>query len=167
MPQRPYPDAAPAQDRARPDAVLSARDRPRRVGVRCPAGGRCGVRAGQDLAHVRPEGPDVRAPGAVPATAAQALRARRAVVAVSRRCASHGSHLQRSIAVALLCRAWGSWPTWCTGCAPTLHPHAWIEAEGRLIGEPHPPGHYRPLFTVPGPSHRARRGSAAHVASGT
>ncbi|GAA1118406.1 lasso peptide biosynthesis B2 protein [Nocardiopsis composta] len=40
------------------------------------------------------------------------------------------------IAAALLCRAGGTWPDWCTGVA--LQPsraHAWVEAEGRPIGE--------------------------------
>ncbi|MEU5979988.1 lasso peptide biosynthesis B2 protein [Streptomyces sp. NPDC047315] len=87
--------------------------------------------------------------GAEPATAQQATAARRAVVAVSQRCAGQAC-LQRSIAAALLCRARGSWPTWCTGVRTSpFEAHAWIEAEGRPIGEPYPDGHYRPLLTVP------------------
>ncbi|MEW2626177.1 lasso peptide biosynthesis B2 protein [Streptomyces sp. NPDC048106] len=87
--------------------------------------------------------------GAAPATAEQALTARQQIVAVSLRCAGQGC-LQRSIATALLCRTRGTWPTWLTGVR--THPfaaHAWIEAEGQIIGEPHPKGHYTPLLTVP------------------
>ncbi|GCD47418.1 hypothetical protein GKJPGBOP_07184 [Streptomyces paromomycinus] len=49
----------------------------------------------------------------------------------------------------LLCRARGTWPTWRTGVR--THPfsaHAWGEADGQLIGEPYPAGHYRPLLTI-------------------
>ncbi|MEV5480568.1 MULTISPECIES: lasso peptide biosynthesis B2 protein [Streptomyces] len=87
--------------------------------------------------------------GAAPASAGQAQRAREQVVSVSLRCAGQNC-LQRSLATALLCRARGVWPTWCTGVR--THPftaHAWVEAEGRLIGEPHPEGYYKPLLTVP------------------
>ncbi|BDM69691.1 hypothetical protein HEK616_31780 [Streptomyces nigrescens] len=87
--------------------------------------------------------------GARPATAEQALAAREAVVAVSLRCAGQGC-LQRSIATALLCRLRGAWPTWCTGVR--THPfaaHAWVEADGHPVGEPHPKGHFKPLIAVP------------------
>jgi hypothetical protein len=87
--------------------------------------------------------------GARPATADQALAARRAVVAVSLRCAGQGC-LQRSIAAALLCRSRGVWPTWCTGVrtAP-FEAHAWIEVAGEPVGEPSPAGYYRSLLSVP------------------
>ncbi len=87
--------------------------------------------------------------GAAPATAAQALLARRAVVAVSLRCAGQGC-LQRSIATALLCRLRGVWPTWCTGVrTDPFAAHAWVEVDGQPVGEPHPKGHYAPLLTIP------------------
>lgn len=87
--------------------------------------------------------------GARPATAAQALAARNAVVSVSLRCAGQGC-LQRSIAAALLCRMWGVWATWRTGVRTNpFAAHAWIEAENYPVGEPYPPGHYHPLLTVP------------------
>ncbi|WP_246571827.1 lasso peptide biosynthesis B2 protein [Streptomyces tauricus] len=91
--------------------------------------------------------------GAAPAAAGRTLSARNAVVAVSTRCAGQGC-LQRSLATALLCRMTGMWPTWCTGVrtAP-FQAHAWVEAEGMPIGEPHPPGYYAPTLTVP-PPHR-------------
>lgn len=87
--------------------------------------------------------------GAAPATADQALRARHAVVSVSLRCAGQAC-LQRSIAVALLCRFRGVWPTWCTGVRTSpFAAHAWIEVAGRPIGEPVATGHYHPLLAVP------------------
>ncbi|HET9254104.1 MAG TPA: lasso peptide biosynthesis B2 protein [Pseudonocardiaceae bacterium] len=87
--------------------------------------------------------------GARPATAAQALTARQAVVAVSVRCAGNGC-LQRSIAAALYCRAHGSWPTWCTGVRTSpFASHAWIQVDDQPIGELYPAGHYRPLLTIP------------------
>ncbi|MEU6588545.1 lasso peptide biosynthesis B2 protein [Streptomyces sp. NPDC046881] len=87
--------------------------------------------------------------GAEPATAEQTGKALRDVVAVSMRCAGQAC-LQRSIATALLCRSRGVWPTWCTGVRTSpFAAHAWVEAEGEMIGEPYPAGHYRPLITVP------------------
>ena len=86
--------------------------------------------------------------GARPANAEQALRAREDVVAVSMRCAGNNC-LQRSIAAALLCRARGAWPTWCTGVR--THPfaaHAWIQVDAEPVGEPHPAGFFRPLLAV-------------------
>ncbi|MBH1937424.1 lasso peptide biosynthesis B2 protein [Streptomyces sp. AV19] len=87
--------------------------------------------------------------GARPATAEQALAARRAVVSVSARCAGEGC-LQRSIATALLCRVRGVWPEWCTGVrTEPFRAHAWVQAEGRPVGEPHSDGYYRLLMSVP------------------
>ncbi|GHE38183.1 hypothetical protein GCM10018785_04770 [Streptomyces longispororuber] len=86
--------------------------------------------------------------GARPATADEALAARKDVVSVSLRCAGQAC-LQRSIAAALLCRARGTWPTWCTGVRTSpFEAHAWIEVAGRPVGEPHPAGHYRTLLAV-------------------
>ncbi|MEU3352832.1 lasso peptide biosynthesis B2 protein [Streptomyces sp. NPDC037389] len=86
--------------------------------------------------------------GAAPATGEQALTARRAVVAMSARCAGEAC-LQRSVATALLCRTRGTWPDWCTGVrtAP-FRAHAWVEAEGRPVGEPFPADYYRTLIKV-------------------
>ncbi|MFW5418627.1 lasso peptide biosynthesis B2 protein [Nocardiopsis sp. CNT-189] len=77
----------------------------------------------------------VLARGAGPATAERTAHARDVVVGTSMRCAGPRC-LERSIATALLCRVGGTWPDWCTGVA--LRPfraHAWVEAEGRPIGE--------------------------------
>ncbi|MGH4007937.1 MAG: lasso peptide biosynthesis B2 protein [Pseudonocardiaceae bacterium] len=43
----------------------------------------------------------------------------------------------------------GVWPTWCTGVhtAP-FAAHAWVEADGQPVGEPHGPGYYRPLIVI-------------------
>ncbi len=86
--------------------------------------------------------------GGRPASGEEARRARDEVVAVSMRCAGNNC-LQRSIAAALLCRARGAWPTWCTGVR--THPfaaHAWIQVDDEPVGEPHPAGFFRPLLSV-------------------
>ncbi|MFI9307814.1 lasso peptide biosynthesis B2 protein [Streptomyces triculaminicus] len=86
--------------------------------------------------------------GAAPATTAQAGAARDAVVYASTRCAGRAC-LQRSLAVVLLCRMGGAWPTWCTGIRTSpFRAHAWVEAEGRPVGETEPPGYYTPTLTV-------------------
>ncbi|MGI5166690.1 lasso peptide biosynthesis B2 protein [Spirillospora sp. CA-253888] len=73
--------------------------------------------------------------GSRPATVAEALGARQAVVSVSDRCAGQGC-LQRSVAAVLLCRLHGSWPDWCTGFRTRpFRAHAWVEAEGAAVGE--------------------------------
>jgi hypothetical protein len=96
--------------------------------------------------------------GTAPATVEQAASARAAVVAVSLRCAGQAC-LQRSVATALLCRARGTWPTWCTGVRTNpFAAHAWIEVEGVPVGEPYPPGHFRHLLTV-GPPKGASEGT--------
>lgn len=74
--------------------------------------------------------------GARPASYREAARARHAIVSVSTRCAGLGC-LQRSVATALLCRLSGRWPDWCTGFrVQPFAAHAWVEAEGRPVGEP-------------------------------
>ncbi|MBZ4318585.1 lasso peptide biosynthesis B2 protein [Streptomyces huiliensis] len=87
--------------------------------------------------------------GDAPAAGAeQALRARRDVTSTSLYCAGEGC-LPRSIATALLCRVRGCWPTWCVGAR--LEPflaHAWVEAEGRPVGEPFEDGYLGTLFSV-------------------
>ncbi|MER6564956.1 lasso peptide biosynthesis B2 protein [Streptomyces sp. NPDC001093] len=93
--------------------------------------------------------------GAAPAGAAQAQRARDAVCAVSLRCAGPKGCLPRSLGAALLCRLGGTWPTWCTGVrvVPPFTAHAWIEAEGRPVGEDAPDGYFARLLAV-GPVRR-------------
>jgi transglutaminase superfamily protein len=73
--------------------------------------------------------------GARPASAAQAMRARNAVVYVSLACAGPRC-LQRSIATALLCRLGGTWPQWCTGVVTEpFAAHAWVAVDGEPVGE--------------------------------
>jgi hypothetical protein len=87
--------------------------------------------------------------GAAPATYEQARAAREAVVATSVVCAGEGC-LQRALATALLCRLRGVWPTWCIGVrtAP-FAAHAWVEVASEPVDEPHPPGYYRRIITIP------------------
>ncbi|GGU25208.1 lasso peptide biosynthesis B2 protein [Streptomyces lavendofoliae] len=88
--------------------------------------------------------------GARPATAGRAQAARDAVCAVSLRCAGPRGCLPRSLGAALLCRLTGTWPTWCTGVSvvPPFNAHAWIEAEGRPVGEPLPDSYFARLVAV-------------------
>lgn len=73
--------------------------------------------------------------GSRPADKGAVLRARNAVVSVSVPCAGPRC-LQRSIAIALLCRWTGSWPDWYVGvCTEPFRAHAWVGAVGRAVGE--------------------------------
>jgi hypothetical protein len=90
--------------------------------------------------------------GARPATFEQAKAARDAVVAVSLVCAVREGCVPRSLATVLLCRLRGHWPTWCVGVRrlPPFAAHAWVEADGVMVGEDeYPPDYFRTLFTVP------------------
>ncbi|WP_030147293.1 MULTISPECIES: lasso peptide biosynthesis B2 protein [unclassified Streptomyces] len=94
--------------------------------------------------------------GAAPATPAQAQKARDAMCAASLHCAGPKGCLPRSLGAALLCRLGGTWPTWCTGVrvVPPFTAHAWIEAEGRPVGEGAPEGYFARLVTI-GPLSRS------------
>ncbi|MFD5268944.1 lasso peptide biosynthesis B2 protein [Streptomyces sp. NPDC058335] len=96
--------------------------------------------------------------GARPATVAQATTARDAMCAVSLRCAGPKGCLPRSLGAALLCRLTGSWPTWCTGVrvVPPFTAHAWIEADGRPVGEGVPDDYFTRLITVAAASRSGR-----------
>jgi Transglutaminase-like superfamily len=89
--------------------------------------------------------------GARSATFEQAKAARDTVVAVSLYCAAREGCVARSLAPVLLCRLRGQWPTWCVGARrmPPFGAHAWVEAEGRMVGEDYPPDYFRTFFTVP------------------
>jgi Transglutaminase-like superfamily len=89
--------------------------------------------------------------GARPATFEQAKAARDTVVAVSLVCAAREGCVPRSLATILLCRLGGQWPTWCVGARrlPPFAAHAWVEADGIMVGEEYPPDYFRRLFTVP------------------
>jgi hypothetical protein len=75
--------------------------------------------------------------GARPAGYAETRAARDTVLTVSVRCCGLRACLPRSIAVALLCRARGVWPTWCVGviAAPPFTAHAWVEADDLPVDE--------------------------------
>lgn len=111
------------------------------------------VGAGRMLAHLPPR--RIRAVltllrrCAAPATYQQTKDAHNAILAVSVLCGGRYC-LQRSLATTLLCRIRGVWPTWCTGVrtAPFIA-HAWVQADGQLIGEPERPGYYHPLIIIP------------------
>jgi hypothetical protein len=101
-----------------------------------------------------------------PADHATALAARQAVMAVSLTCRGARGCVPRSIATTLLCRAAGTVPTWCVGVR-TIAPfaaHAWVEADGVMVGESMPPGYLRALLRV-GPG--AAVGPGAGVGPGT
>lgn len=86
---------------------------------------------------------------AAPATYRQVEDAMDAVLAVSVLCGGRYC-LQRSLATATLCRIRGVWPTWCTGVRTSpFIAHAWVEADGQLVGEPQGPGYYHPLIVIP------------------
>jgi hypothetical protein len=89
--------------------------------------------------------------GARPATFEQAKAARATVMAVSLTCAAREGCLARSLATVLLCRLAGQWPTWCVGARrlPPFAAHAWVEADGIMVGEDYPPDYFRTFFTVP------------------
>jgi hypothetical protein len=89
--------------------------------------------------------------GTKPATVEQAKLARDMVVAVSLVCAAREGCIPRSLATVLLCRLRGQWPTWCVGArrVPPFAAHAWVEAEGLMVGEDYPADYFRTLFTVP------------------
>ncbi|GAB7046340.1 lasso peptide biosynthesis B2 protein [Catenuloplanes indicus] len=88
--------------------------------------------------------------GARPAGTAQALAAHRAVTTASLYCAGREGCLPRSIAVALLCRARGTWPTWCVGVRrlPPFAAHAWVQVDGEPVGEEFPADYFRLLYSV-------------------
>lgn len=88
--------------------------------------------------------------GARPAHHDAAKAARDAVLAVSLRCLGPQGCLPRSVAVALLCRLSGTWPTWCVGVRvmPPFGAHAWVEADGVPVDENLPAQYFRPLMTV-------------------
>ncbi|MGV9882137.1 lasso peptide biosynthesis B2 protein [Streptomyces sp. NPDC003006] len=85
-----------------------------------------------------------------PATLAEAAEARKTVLAVSLTAGGQRGCLVRSLAAVLLCRTRGQWPAWCVGARthPPFAVHAWIEAEGILVGEGVPADYFQRFFTV-------------------
>jgi hypothetical protein len=89
--------------------------------------------------------------GAAPAGYAEAAELRDATVGVSLQAAGPEGCLRRTLTVALLCRVRGIWPTWCVGVTalPPFGAHSWIEADGRMVGEDEPEGHFTKLIAIP------------------
>src|SRR5690348_2369941 len=89
--------------------------------------------------------------GVRPASFEQAKAARDTVVAVSLACASREGCVPRSLATVLLCRLRGQWPAWCVGARrlPPFAAHAWVEADGIMVGEDYPADYFRLLFKEP------------------
>ncbi|WP_107660568.1 lasso peptide biosynthesis B2 protein [Nocardia suismassiliense] len=75
--------------------------------------------------------------GSRPASFEDAERWRRRVVEVSPDAAGRFGCLTRSVATTLLSRRYGAWTTWCVGVRTELPfaAHAWVEADGKLVGE--------------------------------
>ncbi|WP_405575521.1 lasso peptide biosynthesis B2 protein [Streptomyces sp. NBC_01167] len=89
--------------------------------------------------------------GARAATYEQARSAHNDVTATSVLCAGEGC-LPRSLAIVLLCRFRNTWPTWHIGIRTgPFESHAWVEAEGQMVNEPHSDDYYRPIMTVAHP----------------
>jgi hypothetical protein len=122
---------------------------PRRI-VTYPAVGAARLLATQSPRRIRTVLALLRR-GATPATVEQAKAVRDDVVAVSLHCAAREGCVARSLATVLLCRLRGQWPTWCVGArrVPPFAAHAWVEAEGVMVGEDYPPDYFRALITVP------------------
>jgi hypothetical protein len=122
---------------------------PRRIVVRLAVGGGR-LLATRSPRHIRTVLGWLRR-GARPATFDQAKAARDAVVAVSLACAAREGCLARSLATVLLCRLRGRWPTWCVGARrlPPFGAHAWVEADGIMVGEAYPPDYFRTLLRAP------------------
>lgn len=74
--------------------------------------------------------------GSRPAQMVTASNARNAVLSVSVRCSGRYC-LDRSIAIALMCRMRGEWPEWYSGIATEpFRAHAWVSVDGIPVGEP-------------------------------
>jgi Transglutaminase-like superfamily len=88
--------------------------------------------------------------GARPATVGETAAARETVLTVSLASGGRRGCLPRSLATVLLCRMRGQWPTWCVGVRtrPPFAAHAWVEAEGELVGEDSPADYFQRFFAV-------------------
>ncbi|MDN6566436.1 MAG: lasso peptide biosynthesis B2 protein [Actinomyces sp.] len=89
--------------------------------------------------------------GAVPAGYDDTKLARDQVLTASAFCRGGTACLLRSIAVTLVCRLRGTWPTWSVGVltVPPFAAHAWVEADGRIVDEPMAQQDFQAFFTVP------------------
>jgi hypothetical protein len=127
------------------------------------------VRIATILAHFRPEHLTsvLRriARGTLPANYEHAALARSLVCSVSMRCAGEGC-LQRSIAIALLCRLDGRWPVWKAGVRiEPFRAHAWVEADGLPVEEGNDIEDYSVMLSVPEPESNQPLGTAGSGAT--
>lgn len=88
--------------------------------------------------------------GCRPASHGEAQVAHAIVTTVSRRCAGRDACLLRSVATAVCCRLHGARATWVVGVKTSpFAAHAWIEADGRPVGEDTDPrAAHIPIMTV-------------------
>lgn len=91
--------------------------------------------------------------GARPAHLDAATTLHELIVSTSPKCAGWRGCLPRSIAIAMLCRCRGTWPTWCAGVrrTPPFAAHAWVECQSQVVGECLPPSAYAPLIRIEAP----------------
>lgn len=97
--------------------------------------------------------------GARPASYAEAKRVRDEILTNSALCRGNKACLTRSIAVALLCRQRGYWPTWAVGVVtiPPFAAHAWVEADDEIVDEPLASEDFRAFFKVAAQTRRGIR----------
>ncbi|GAB3487272.1 lasso peptide biosynthesis B2 protein [Amycolatopsis cihanbeyliensis] len=132
----------------------SALSRPSEVPFRRRVAARAAVAVARALATLPPQRVRrvlvVLRRGARQATHREARSARDAVLAVSLTCLGPQGCLPRSLAVTVLCRMRGSWPTWCVGvrAMPPFGAHAWVEAGGEPVDENVPADYFRRLIAV-------------------
>jgi hypothetical protein len=115
---------------------------------------RVAVAMGRMLSHISPQRIrlvlTVLRTGSRPATLATAVRAKQLVMSASPHAAGGYGCLVRSLATVLVSRLHGEWPTWCVGVRvhPPFGAHAWVEAEGQMVGEPAQAGSYHMMMSV-------------------
>ncbi|MFC5115023.1 lasso peptide biosynthesis B2 protein [Amycolatopsis halotolerans] len=122
--------------------------------IRTRLGARCAIAAGRLLALLPPR--QIRRIllclrwRVRPATYAEAERSREDILAGSMGMRALRACLPRSLAIVLLCRFRGAWPTWCAGVrrAAPFSAHAWTEADGCSVGELNVAEAFVPLVKV-------------------
>lgn len=112
------------------------------------------VSAARILQRLRPEKLrkilELTSSHARPASEAEVARTRDELLSTSAECRGSSACLTRSIALVLLCRRKGTWPTWSVGVvtSPPFAAHAWVEVDGKIIGEPIASDSYRAFYKV-------------------
>jgi hypothetical protein len=115
---------------------------------------RVAVAVGWMLSHISPRRIrlvlTVLRTGSRPATLATVVWWKQLVMAASPHAAGGYGCLVRSLAIVLVSRLHGEWPTWCVGVRvdPPFGAHAWVEAEGQMVCEPARAGSYHTMVVV-------------------